>query len=161
MHKITNLWQFELNRTTKSQENNGRKNGVVAQSVLSGLEIKFKYFIQKLLRSRKLNTSEGAISHKILYYQQLSINRWQVSIYANNYFEWLPIVYSAFKGLCTFCTDTKHNVHRFTLNSHSFEANDSKKLPLKYYLRMCCSFCLRRQDFTRFSKTTAPQLVIF
>ena len=32
-------------------------------------------------------TSEGAVSHNVLYYQQLSIARYQVSFYADNYFE--------------------------------------------------------------------------
>ena len=32
-------------------------------------------------------TSKEAISHNVLYYQQLSIARYQVSFYANNYFE--------------------------------------------------------------------------
>ena len=33
-------------------------------------------------------TSEGsAVSHNDLYYQQLSITRYQVRFYANNYFE--------------------------------------------------------------------------
>ena len=32
-------------------------------------------------------TSEGAVSHNVLYYQQLSIACYQVSFYANNYFE--------------------------------------------------------------------------
>ena len=31
-------------------------------------------------------TSERAVSHNVLYYQQLSIARDQVSFYANNYF---------------------------------------------------------------------------
>ena len=31
--------------------------------------------------------SEGAFSHNVLYYQQLSIACYQVSFYANNYFE--------------------------------------------------------------------------
>ena len=30
--------------------------------------------------------------HNVLYYQQLSINQYQVSFYADNNFEWLPIV---------------------------------------------------------------------
>ncbi len=42
-------------------------------------------------------TSEGAVSHNVLYYQQLSIDPYQVSFYTNNYFEQLPIVFSAFK----------------------------------------------------------------
>ena len=37
--------------------------------------------------SKTTLSSEGAISHNILYYQQLPINRYQVSFYAKNYFE--------------------------------------------------------------------------
>ena len=32
-------------------------------------------------------TLEGAVSHNVLYYQQLPITRYQVRFYANNYFE--------------------------------------------------------------------------
>ena len=32
-------------------------------------------------------TLEGAVSHNVLYYQQLSIACYQVSLYAYNYFE--------------------------------------------------------------------------
>ena len=32
-------------------------------------------------------TSEGAVSHNVLYYQRLSIAGYQVGFYANNYFE--------------------------------------------------------------------------
>ena len=32
-------------------------------------------------------TSEGVVSHDVLYYQQFSIARYQVSLYANIYFE--------------------------------------------------------------------------
>ena len=35
MHKITNLWKFELNRSSKLQENNGRKNILVAHLCVS------------------------------------------------------------------------------------------------------------------------------
>ena len=41
----------------------------------------------KLLISQEL--AEGAVSHNVLY-QQLSITRYQVRLYANNYFEKLP-----------------------------------------------------------------------
>ena len=47
----------------------------------------FKYFTEKLLLSQKLVTSEGAVTHNVLYYQQLSNARYQVSFYAHNYFE--------------------------------------------------------------------------
>ena len=42
-------------------------------------------------------TSEGALSHNVLYYQPLPSTRYQVWFYANNYFESLPIVSTAFK----------------------------------------------------------------
>ena len=35
----------------------------------------------------KYSTSEGAIYHNVLYYQQLPITRYQVKFYANNFFE--------------------------------------------------------------------------
>ena len=41
-------------------------------------------------------TSEGAVYHNVLYYQQLPNACCQVSFYANNYFEQLPKVSSAF-----------------------------------------------------------------
>ena len=76
--------------------NNGRKNTLVTRScVLSdawfrdlkinfwGLSIKFKYFYFFL---ENFVTSEGAVSHNVLYYQQLSIACYQLSFYANNYF---------------------------------------------------------------------------
>ena len=53
-------------------------------------------------------TSEGAVSHNVLYYQQLSITRYQVRFYANNYFEKLPIVSTAFKGHQYFIFNLQH-----------------------------------------------------
>ena len=49
------------------------------------------FFLEKYV------SSEGAVSLNVLYYHQLSIARYQVIFCANNYFEWLPIVSSAFK----------------------------------------------------------------
>ena len=40
--------------------------------------------------------SEGAVSHKVLYYLKLSVACLR---YFNRYFEYLQIVYSAFKGI--------------------------------------------------------------
>ena len=98
MHKITNLWKFELNRSSKLLDNNERKkNTLVTRScVLSdawfrdlkflvlGLEIKFveNYFFLK-----NYGTSEGAVSHNVLYHQPLPNTRHQERFYANNYFE--------------------------------------------------------------------------
>ena len=42
-------------------------------------------------------TSEGAVTHNGLHYQQLPNARYQVRFYANNYFEKLPRVSTAFK----------------------------------------------------------------
>ena len=44
-------------------------------------------------------TSEGAVSHIVLYYQPLSITHYQMRFYDENYFENLPIVSTAFKTL--------------------------------------------------------------
>ena len=48
------------------------------------MEIKFveNYFFLK-----NYTTSEGAVSHNVLYYHQLPITRYQVRFYADNYFE--------------------------------------------------------------------------
>ena len=48
--------------------------------------IQFKYLSEKLLLSQKLITSEGDVSHNVLYYQKLYIARKQ-NCYANNDFE--------------------------------------------------------------------------
>ena len=59
-----------------------------------GLEIKSvnNYFFLE-----NYGPSEGAVSHNVLYHQPLPITRHQGRFYANNYFEELPIVSTAFK----------------------------------------------------------------
>ena len=50
-----------------------------------GLKIKFKYLSGKLLLFfENYITSGGAGSHNVLYYQQLSIDRYTASFYANS-----------------------------------------------------------------------------
>ena len=66
-------------------------------------------------------TSEGAVYRNFLDHQPLPITRPQVRFYANNYFESLPMVSTAFKGHMYFFLTKKHNVHRFTLNLHSLK----------------------------------------
>ena len=44
-------------------------------------------------------SSEGAVSHNVLYYQPLPITRNQERFYDDNYFEKLPIVSTAFKSV--------------------------------------------------------------
>ena len=50
-------------------------------------------------------TSEGAISHNVLYYQPLPTTHYQVRFYANNYFESLQIVSTAFKAIAKINSD--------------------------------------------------------
>ena len=52
-------------------------------------------------------TSEGAVSHNV-YYQTLPITRHQVRCYANNYFESLPIVSTAFNEHMNFSLQGFH-----------------------------------------------------
>ena len=86
MHKITNRWKFELNCSSKLQDNNGRETTLVTQScVLSvswfrgikilfwGLKIKFICFMWKLLLYRKLCYFRGSRFLQCLYYKELSI----------------------------------------------------------------------------------------
>ena len=106
MHKITNLWKFELNWSLKLRHNNESKSTLVRRScVLS--DAWFRDPQNLILRSRnqtwennffleKYVTSEGAVSHNVLHYQPLPITLYQVRFYANNYFESLPIVSTAF-----------------------------------------------------------------
>ena len=52
-----------------------------------GLEIKF---VESYFFLENYGTSEGAVSHDVLYHQPLPITRHQERFYANNYFKLLP-----------------------------------------------------------------------
>ena len=101
MHRITNLWQLWFNWSSKLQENNDRKNTLVAQCVCFQMPNKRLHARSLLIFEWEITfiqnyvSSKGAISHNVLNYHLLSIT--QVSFYATNYFEYLPIVSSAFK----------------------------------------------------------------
>ena len=43
--------------------------------------------VRNYLFLKNFVTSEGAVTHIVLYYQQLYIAQYKVSFYANNYFE--------------------------------------------------------------------------
>ena len=43
-------------------------------------------FVEKYFFLENYVTSEGAVSHNVLYYQPLSITRYQERFYANHYF---------------------------------------------------------------------------
>ena len=80
MRKITSLWKFGLNWSLKLQENDERNNTLVVQNSVLLIGIKLEgfwpeviyYFSEKLPFSQKLFyfTSEGVVSHKVLYYRQ-------------------------------------------------------------------------------------------
>ena len=79
-----------------------------------GIEIKFKYFSEKELFSRNHVTSEGAVSHHVLYYQ----HHLQVSFCAYNYFEQLPInLCSAFNTFYLY----QLSVVRYQVSFHAFK----------------------------------------
>ena len=76
------------------QEKKTLSHKVVCFQMLDFLEIKFMeiyFFLVNYL------TSEGAVSHNVLYYQPFPITRYHVRFYANIYFELLPIVSTTFK----------------------------------------------------------------
>ena len=50
-----------------------------------------------IITLEEYSASEGAVSHNVLYYQPLPISRYRVRFYANNYFEYIPMVSTAFK----------------------------------------------------------------
>ena len=91
-----------------------------------------------------------------------------------------------FKGSGYFFQDTRHNFQKIYNKLTGFEDYDIRKLPLKYHLLRCCSFwemsktshknnfstretniifaCINVfpwHCFNNFSKTTAPQQIIF
>ena len=113
----------------KLRDNIERKNILVTWScVLSdawfwdlgfriwGLKVKFieKYFFLEIYF-----TSEGAVSHNVLYYQPLPITHNQESFYDNNYFECLPIVSTALKH-CILSTFPEFCENKSTGKSRSF-----------------------------------------
>ena len=100
MHKITNLWQLiEPDWSSKLRDiiiEDKKKHPCRTSCVLSdawfwdliwGLELSSNASVRNYFFLPNYFTSEGAVSHNVLYYQQLSIAHYQVSFYSNNYFE--------------------------------------------------------------------------
>ena len=52
-----------------------------------GLKFNSNILVRNYFFLKNYVTSEGAVSHNVLYHQQLSFAQYQVSFYANNYFE--------------------------------------------------------------------------
>ena len=87
MHKTTNLWKFEVDRSSNLRDNNERKNTLVTRSFVRldgwfrdlkfwtwGLEI---IIVEKYFFLENYGTSEGAVSHNVLYHQPIPITRHQ------------------------------------------------------------------------------------
>ena len=81
-HKITSLWKFGINWSSKLRENDERKNTRVGRicvlsdknkRLLAGSLLLFYLFLKNYV------TSEGVVSHNVLYYQQVANARYQVS----------------------------------------------------------------------------------
>ena len=93
MHKITNLWKFDSIGHRSCKRIMKEKTPLLHKFVCFQMLIKasglksFIIWVRNYLFLKNYVTSEGAVSHNVLYYQQLSIARYQVSFYANNYFE--------------------------------------------------------------------------
>ena len=67
-------------------KNKEKQNTLVVQnSVLSDRKKYFIILVRYYLFLKNYVTSEGAISHNVLYYRQLSIAPYQVSFYAKNW----------------------------------------------------------------------------
>ena len=78
-------------------------NTLVASCIqMHKTEVCFIIGVRNYLFVKNYVTSEGAVSHNVLYLQQLSIDHSQRRFYANNYFESIPIVSSAFKAIVHF-----------------------------------------------------------
>ena len=119
MHKIKNLWKFELNIDHRSCEITMKeKLPLYCHTKLYAFRclISRPQIRGKLLLSRKPRHFRGSrFSQCFIYYQQLPITRYQVRFDANNYFEQLPIVSTAFKntdryvvtGIPSQCTPTE------------------------------------------------------
>ena len=100
MHNITNLWRFELNRLSKQRDNNLKNTLATRSCVLSDawfsrpqiLNLRSRNQIHGIyffLENYVMPISEGAVSY-------------QLRFYANNCFEKLPIVSTAFNTSNTF-----------------------------------------------------------
>ena len=80
------LWKFELNQSSKLRDNNEEKK-TPKNPPLSHKVVCFHMLDFETSNSESEVTLEGAVSHSVLYYQQLPITRYQVRFYAINYFE--------------------------------------------------------------------------
>ena len=109
MHKITNLWKFDSIGHRSCKRIMKEKTPLLHKFVCFQMPIKgfrvwslLNIWVRNYLFLKNYITSEGAVSHNVLYYQQLSIARYKVSFSAYNYLR-LPMVSSAFKLNTNMC----------------------------------------------------------
>ena len=122
---------------SKLRDNNDRKNTLVTRSAFKclisrpqNLILRFRSQIcGKLLPSRKLRYFIGSRFSQCFIPSTAPHNRYQVRFYANNYFELLPIVSTAFKYFSrqqfytscpTYAFHLPHEERRFHTHEHSF-----------------------------------------
>ena len=93
MHKTTNLWTFLIKVIEVARDKWKKKRPfctiLCAFRCLKNASFlkTFNIWVRNHLFLKNFVTSEGAVFHNVLYYQQLSIPHYQVSFYANNRFE--------------------------------------------------------------------------
>ena len=83
MHKVTNLRHRPFFYTKMNDKSHCYANLLAFRCKIKGFRSNFCYYFLK----KKYVTSDGAVSHHVLYYQQLSVALNQVRFYASNYFE--------------------------------------------------------------------------
>ena len=106
-YKITDLSKFELSRSSKLRDNHDRKqilsHKVVCVQVLAipqtlKLRSRNQNFVENYSFSKTMCLQREPFLTMFLFYQQLRTTRYQVTFYANTYFEQLTIVSTAFKS---------------------------------------------------------------
>ena len=86
MHKVSSLWKFAVNWSLKLRENDERKHTLVEWICVPSDRNKrlldswksFNILVRNYLFLKIYAISEGAVSHDVLYYQQLSNDSYQV-----------------------------------------------------------------------------------
>ena len=106
IHKITNLWKFEFNWSSNLRDNNERikKKPCHMKWCFQMLDFGTSTSNSEVSKSNSWKVtsfSKTTLLHRepfdTICYTINSIAYYQVSLYANNYFEYLPIVFYAFK----------------------------------------------------------------
>ena len=101
MHKITNLWKFELNWSLKLLDNYERKNTLVTRNTcfqMLGFETSNSKSEVSKSNSWKITSFSKNYNFSQCFILSTALHCSITSFYTNNYFEELPTVSCAFKG---------------------------------------------------------------